>query len=127
MSRALRLRLSGDGDALRLQSVRPVDMLVPPSDPTQTSGESGFWVEIRDGENRTLYRKSLGSVLQDTIEVFSDDPKETIARRPSPPGPRDFVVIVPDTGERSAAVYLQNSVRGGPDPRPGTRNRPFRA
>jgi hypothetical protein len=106
MSRALRLRLYVEGDTLRLRSVRRVEMVVPPSDPIPTADKSGFWVEIRDKRDRSLYRRVLGDVLQDTIEVFSNDPNETVARRPRPPGQTEFVVVVPDTPEASSVVFF---------------------
>ena len=104
--------MSGDVNTLSLRSVQRVDMLVPPVD-SATSGESGFWVEIRDGADRTVYRRVLGDALQDSIEVFAENPEETIVRRPSPPGPREFVVIVPDTGEPASAVFFSTPFAEG--------------
>jgi hypothetical protein len=81
-------------------------MVVPPSDPIEPSDESGFWVETRDTKDRTLYRRVLSDVLQDSIEVFSDDPEETIVRRLAPRAQGEFVVIVPDPGPGSSAVFF---------------------
>src|SRR5512134_312368 len=106
MSRALRLRLYVEENVLRLRSIRRVDMLIAPSDPIQIFGESGFWVELRDQGDRTLYRRVLADVLEDTVEVFSEDPNETVVRHPRPPGQTEFVVIVPDTGEGSSAIFF---------------------
>jgi hypothetical protein len=106
MSRAFRLRLAVEGQSVRLQSLRRVDALVPASDPIDVSDQSGFWVEVQDREGRTIYRRVLGNVMQDTIEVFSPDPNETVARRPRPPAQREFIVIVPDPGRGSSAALF---------------------
>src|SRR3954454_24343421 len=113
MSRALRLRLYVEDDTLRLRSANRVDMHIAPSDRTETSGGSGFWVELRDQGDRTLYRRILADVLQDSVEVYSDDPSGTIVRHTLHPAQTEFVVIVPDAEEGSSAVFFGTSYSRG--------------
>jgi hypothetical protein len=102
-----------EGQSLRLQSHRRVDTLVPASDPIEVPDQSGFWVEIRDIENQTIYRRVLANVMEDTIEIFSPDRSETVARRPRPSDDREFIVIVPDVGPGSSAAFFGTSYERG--------------
>jgi hypothetical protein len=113
VAQAVRLRLSVEGESLRVRSSTRVDTLVPASDPIDMPGEVGFWVEVHDNEGQTVYRRVLRDYLQDTVELFSEDPNETIVRRPSARAQGEFVVIVPDIGRgASAAFYGSPSERG---------------
>jgi hypothetical protein len=108
MAKALRLRLSIDRGRVELRSLLPVDTLTPPADPAPGTDMSGFWVELRDEENRTLYRRVLPDLLQGTHEIFTGNPDEPIVRAPRAPGPMPFIVIVPDVPEAREVVFYGN-------------------
>jgi hypothetical protein len=117
VARAIRLRLSVQDDVIELRSAMRVDKLIAPSDRPETGDRSGFWVEVRGDDDQLLYRRSLRNVLADTIEVFAEEGPETIARRPRQRRQEEFVVVVPDLGERTYAAffgspYAEGRVRG---------------
>jgi hypothetical protein len=112
--KAVRLIFSYDGNHVQLISQQPVEMTLPPSDlVSDQEGQQGFWAELKDEKDQTLFRRVMHNPMSGDIEVFSNDPKQTISRHtiPSPKGV--FVVVVPDTAE-THAVTLSSSTRSGP-------------
>jgi hypothetical protein len=100
-----------DGDQVRLVSQQSVEMVLPPSDPVPAAeGQKGFWYELRDVQDRPLYRQVIHHPMREDVEVFSDDPKQTVARHPVPSRKGVFVVLVPDT-EEGHTVTLSSSPR----------------
>jgi hypothetical protein len=111
-AKAVRLVLSFDGDQVNLVSQQPVEMVVPPSDAVEGSeGQKGFWCELRDSQDRPLYRKVMHHPMREDVEVFSDDPRQhSVARRTVPNRKGVFVVLVPDL-ENGHAVTVSSSPR----------------
>jgi hypothetical protein len=74
----------------------PVLMVVPPSDtPSTDQGEYGFWLEVKDANARTLFRRVLHNPMPSDQEVFSLDPKRSVARVPGARQDQVFIVVVP--------------------------------
>lgn len=92
--RAIRLTMHYDGDKLTVLSRQEVTMATPPSDPVRGfEGEGGFWVEVRDGQGQTVYRRILHPPSTTDVEVFDPDTgikRQTVAARST-----DFTVVVP--------------------------------
>jgi hypothetical protein len=111
-AKAIRLVFSFDGDHVTLMSQQPVEMVLPPSDPVEgTQGHKGFWYELRDAQDRPLYRKVMQHPMREDVEVFSDDPDQhSIVRQTVPNRKGVFVALVPDT-ENGHAVTLSSSPR----------------
>jgi hypothetical protein len=126
-SKAIRLTFEYDGDQVRLLSQQRVDMVVPASAPvTGFDGHKGVWAELKDGQNRTLYRQVMHNPLRGDVEVFSDDPARNVARHPTPQRKGVFVVLVPDTDEgREVVLSSSPTVQAGPQPM-ALANRPAR-
>lgn len=113
--RAIRLTIAYDGDRMELVSRQSVAMRVPPSDPVggmaetaETAEMAGFWVDLKDAEDRTLFRRVMHEPIRRDVEVFSPDPRQTIQRAPMPEGaePRGvFSVVLPEM-EAAEAVSL---------------------
>jgi hypothetical protein len=102
---------SFDGDQVSLVSQESVEMVVPPSDTIPSAaGQKGFWYELRDAQDRPLYRRVMHQPMREDVEVFSDDPKQTVARQPAPDRKGVFVVLVPDVAE-GHTVTLSSSPR----------------
>lgn len=94
--RALRLIFSYRGNRARLESQQAVEMMVPPSHPTYDHGkQSGFWFEMRDAEDRVLYRRALHNPLQTDLEAPSGDPTRPFTRVPVKDPQGTFVILVP--------------------------------
>ena len=107
--KAVRLTFSYEGDKVELISQQPVEMTVPPSDPVEGHEEhKGFWAELKDKQDATLYRRVLHNPTRNDAEVFSPDPDEGISRQAAPDRTGVFVVVVPDTAE-GHAVTLSSS------------------
>jgi hypothetical protein len=111
-AKAVRLVFSFDGDHVNLVSQQPVEMTLPPSDPVEgTEGHKGFWYELRDAQDRPLYRKAMHQPMGEDVEVFSNDPQQHSVTRQTVPNRKGvFVVLVPDT-ENGHAVTLSSSPR----------------
>jgi hypothetical protein len=100
-----------EGEHVHLVSQQSVDMVLPPSDPIQgAQGHKGFWYELRDAQDRPLYRRVIHNPMQEDVEVFSDDPKKSIARQTVPNRKGVFFVVVPEIDE-GHTVTLSSSPR----------------
>jgi hypothetical protein len=111
--KAVRLVFSYDGDAVSLISQEPVEMVVPPSDPVQGfAGQKGFWAEVKDQQDETLYRRVMHNPMRPDVEVFSDDPQQTVAREPVADKKGVFVVLVPDADEGHEVTLSSSSGAG---------------
>jgi hypothetical protein len=102
---ALRLTFEYEGDEVRLVSQQRVAMLVPPADPAGDPDEqAGFWFEVRDREDRPIYRRSTQNPLRTHLEVFP--PKDASFTHVEMPEPRGvFTLLVPDLeGARTLAL-----------------------
>jgi len=96
-SRTLRLTFEYEGTTVRLLSRQAVEMLAPPSDRTdEYANHAGFWVEVRDAEDRVLYRRILHHPIQWTREAPSGDPQRPFTRVPNDSKRGVFTVLVPD-------------------------------
>jgi hypothetical protein len=115
--KAVRLTFSYQGDQVKLVSQQPVEMTVPPSDPLRGYEEhKGFWAEVKNARDKTLFRRVLHNPTRNDAEVFSDDTEQSISREPAPKRTGVFVVVVPDT-EKGHEVTLSRS-SGAPDIEP---------
>ena len=114
-TKAMRLTFSYSGDDVKLISQQPVEMGVPPSDPVKGfSKHKGFWTELKNRKDQTLYRRVMHNPTRNDAEIFSDASEQSISREPAPKRKGIFVVIVPDT-DKGDTVTLSRSepeVRG---------------
>jgi hypothetical protein len=113
-STALRLTFAYEGNAVTLKSTRTIEMKVPPSHATEGyDGQAGFWVEVRDASDKTVYRRILHSPMSGWHEVHSPEgyPTHVPAARRS----GEFEVVVPAAGP-GASVVLFGSQQPNPVP-----------
>jgi hypothetical protein len=113
--RAVRLIFRYDGDKLELVSQEKVEMLVPPSDAVAPAAQArtGFWIDLHDAQNRTLFRRVMHPPARD-VEVFSNEPGQTLARKPTPQAKGVFVAVVPDLAEGHAVSLSRGEARPAP-------------
>src|SRR5215208_4069038 len=69
--KAMRLTFSYDGDYVKLVSQKRTEMKVPPSDPvTAFKKQKGFWAELKNERDKTLYRHVMHNPTRNDAEVF---------------------------------------------------------
>lgn len=115
---ALRLTFVRQGDQLRLHSKIPVEVMLPPGDPAAEPGDRGFWLELRDSSDRSIFRRALHDPLPQDSEVFSPDPRQTVSRTPTTHAQSVISVLVPDLpGTETVAVFSSQHVGQPIDPK----------
>lgn len=118
-SKAIRMILAFEGEQLHLVSQQSVEMVLPASDQLQDFREqTGFWYELRDARDRPLYRRVMHNPMRQDVEVFSDNPEQSLARQPVPNRKGVFVVLVPDTEEGHAVTLSSSPQRAQPANQP---------
>lgn len=103
---ALRLTFSYSSGGVVLDGVQGLDVPTQPSDPVEHGPESGFWVELLDANNGTLYRKVVENPIRFGEEVFS--PEGEIVRQQVGTIAGSFDLLVPQFAEL-ASVALWTS------------------
>lgn len=92
----LRLTFRVAGGQVQLINSERLGMITPPSPgaPPEIGTHGGFWVELRDANDRALFHRVLHVPLGDSVEVYSPD--GTIRREFGPTSETTFEVLVPD-------------------------------
>jgi hypothetical protein len=81
-------------------------MIAPPPTARPVEGQSGFWYELRDGQDRLVYQRTTQNPIRFDAEVFTGEPRESI-RRQEVASPRGtFVLLVPDVPEAESIVLF---------------------
>jgi hypothetical protein len=105
--RTLRLVFSYEGSDVRLLSADSVEMRSLPSDPLEKTGDNfGFWYELRDRQERPLYRRITQNPMRVSAEVLTDDPERPIAREELTAPRGEFVLFAPDLDEAATLVFV---------------------
>jgi len=108
--KALRLTFQVSEGEVRLIRHERLNMICPPStgETPEAGKHGGFWIELRDTNDRPLFHRVLNSPLADSVEVF--EPDGTIKREFGPAGDRIFEVLLPDH-EEAGSVALMGEYR----------------
>lgn len=94
--RALRLIFTYKGAKAKLESQQSVEMIVPPSLATyEDAPQSGFWFELRDAEDRVLYRRAMHDPIPAEMEAPSGDPARPFTRVAVKDPQGTFAILVP--------------------------------
>jgi hypothetical protein len=92
---ALRLTFSYNREGVTLDSIRTLEeMATPESDPIEHDPEAGFWYELRDADNTTLYRQVLQNPVRYDAEIYLEA-EETIVRQVFDDYADTFDLLVP--------------------------------
>ena len=115
--KTLRLTFQVVGGEVKLIKHRRVNMITPPAigEHPETGKHGGFWMELRDENDRGLFHRTLISPAGDTVEVHSPD--GAIRREYVPPKESTFEVLVPDYG-KAASIVLVGKKSGGAQTQP---------
>ena len=71
-TRALRLTFAYSRKGIHLDEIQPLEgMPSPPTDPIQHGPEAGFWYELRNTKNATVYRQVVENPMRHEAEVYT--------------------------------------------------------
>jgi hypothetical protein len=105
--RTLRLFVAYSGADLRLLDRQSVEMVPPPGDDV-VERRSGFWLELRDGEGRTVYSRVTQNPIRASAELLTDDRERPVARAELAEVKGEFVLHVPDLPEAQVRVFMSS-------------------
>jgi len=95
--RAIRLTFSYVGSRIELISAEQLIMFVPPSDPMERGSErSGFWFELRGGNDEPLFRRIIAHPIETDREVFPENATDEIVREPVKDPKGVFSIVIPE-------------------------------
>lgn len=104
--KSIRLTFRVSGNDVQLIREDRLPMMAPAAigTPPEAGTHGGFWVEVRDANNRVLFHRALHFPLGDSVEVHSPD--GTIKREFGPATESTFEVLVPDFDDASTVVLF---------------------
>jgi hypothetical protein len=105
--RTLRLFVAYSGADLRLLDRQSVEMVPPPGD-DDVERRSGFWLELRDREGRTVYSRVTQNPIRASAELLTDDRERPVARAELAEVKGEFVLHVPDLPEAQVLVFMSS-------------------
>jgi hypothetical protein len=108
--KSLRLTFRVADGEVRLVSYERLDMICPPSvgERPETGRNGGFWMELRDTNNRILFHRILDNPLGDSVEVHSPDGK--IQRVFGAVKENVFEVLLPDDSQAKTIAFIGESM-----------------
>ena len=106
--RTLRLFVAYSGTHLRLLDRQSVEMIPPPGGDDVEERRSGFWLELRDGNGRTVYSRVTQNPIRASAELLTDDRGRPIARAELAEVNGEFVLHVPDLPEAQVLVFMSS-------------------
>ena len=103
----LRITFAYRGRDIRLAASRRVAMIAPPSvTAAPTAGQSGYWIELRNAAGDLLYHRVLSNPIRADVEVYADDPRQTLTRIPIAAPEGQFEVLVPDLPDAQTFLFF---------------------
>ena len=105
-NKAIRLTFSYEGDNLRLLSKQNIDKLVFFDPELNIENRSGFFYQLVDSNNKSILKGVIPTPIVPDREIFSDQPNESIIRKPVPEMRGTFSVLVPDISEAESLDIL---------------------
>jgi hypothetical protein len=104
-TRALRLTFSHSSKAIHLDEIQPLEgMPSAPTDPIQHGPEAGFWYELRDAKNATLYRQVVDNPMRHEAEVYTEG--ASIDRQTKEDHADSFTLLTPNLeGVKTIALF----------------------
>jgi hypothetical protein len=108
--KSLRLTFRVADGEVRLVSYERLDMIGPPSvgERPEAGKHGGFWMELRDGDDRVLFYRVLHSPLGASVEVHSPDGK--IQRVFGDLKENVFEVLLPDDSNAKTVALMGESL-----------------
>jgi len=98
--RAVRATFDYEGDEITLRHSETLEKRVPPSDPLLRDGDagsrSGFWVELSDEEQRTVWRRVMHDPRVASLEAPAGDRPGELTRTTVGTPRGSFRMVLPD-------------------------------
>lgn len=92
---SLRLTFAHEGRRIELVSAQFVDGIAP-TPPVSPRGIGGFWLEVRGGDEQTLFERTLQDPFGESPEFPTGDPERPFQRATVQNPSGSFEVMVPD-------------------------------
>lgn len=107
---SLRLTFRVADGEVRLVSYERLDMICPPSvgERPEAGKHGGFWMELRDANDRVLFHRLLHSPLGDSVAVHS--PEGKIRREFGDIKESTFEVLLPDDASAKSITLMGESL-----------------
>lgn len=104
--RSVRLTFEVSGGEVQLVGQQRVEMIAPPQvgEPPEAGVHGGFWMEMRDANDRPLFHRPIDPTLLNSVEVHEPDRK--IERHFGEVRDQVFEVVVPDDEAAASAVLF---------------------
>jgi hypothetical protein len=104
--KTLRLTFQVRNGEVRLVSHERLEMVCPPSigERPEARRHGGFWMELRDAQDRVIFHRLLEDPVASSVEVHSPDGK--IRREFGPLPETMFEVLVPDDADARSLVLM---------------------
>ncbi len=119
-SKAIRLTFEFNGEHVLLVERQSLTKTTPATDQRDTRDRSGFWLDLVDRQNRTLYRRVLVNPIATTVEAPAHDPDHPLSRVLIADSQGSFAVVLPDLPD-SLSVVIFSSPADPRDPAGATK------
>lgn len=113
----LRLIFEYEGDRIQLIDRQKVRMIRPTtSTQPQNNEQASFWYELKNSQDRSIYKHAISNPISSDTEVFSNsEAGESIHRQQIEKPKGTFVLLIPDIPESNSVVLfgkpLESSAR----------------
>ena len=106
---AIRLTFSYEGNNVSLISEQNIEKMLPPSTQFDNlQNQAGFWYELTDTRKNVIYRQLIDNPIKEDMEVFSDDPKQSITRQKRTDIRGTFSIVIPNIPEANSFDLFNN-------------------
>jgi hypothetical protein len=111
VTNAIRLTFSYKATDIKLISQNKIEKKLPPS--SNISNKSGFWFEVIDDKQNVLYQRIISNPIRTDIEVFSNEPKESIMRQKISQIEGVFSLLIPDLPDAKSFSLFSSPIENG--------------
>ena len=114
-NRALRLTLEYKDHQFRVLERHFLNKRTQPSDTIldkeKDKPQSGFWIELRDANERAVYRQVLHNPVPVSVEIHSADKHNPIRREINPNPECVFGLLIPDLPNAETLVIVSSPLK----------------
>jgi len=114
-NRAIRLTLEYKDQQFRVRERHFLNKRAQSSDPIldkeKDKPRSGFWIDLRDANERPIYRQVLHNPVPVSVEIHTDDKNNPIRREVNPNPEAVFGVLIPDLPNAESLVIVSSPLK----------------
>ncbi len=110
-NKSIRLTFSYKQNEITLISKQKIDMVLPltKSDYLNKEHYNKFWYELTNDKHEVTHKQEINNPIKSDIEIFSDEPKQSISRQKSTQI-GVFSIVIPDNPDVSGFDLFSNFV-----------------